>query len=711
MITRMSRFGISFFLQAIVAVFVGALSAPGQGEPQMQVQAVAATTAYEVGKPFEVALQAQMPAPWHAYYRNPGTVGLPMSAALQAPEHFTVEGPYWSAPVLHNSEIGTAYVYESPVIVWRITPREGAADSAHFVLKADAQLCSDEGCMPPQTAEASIDLPRGQAAANPAWPAAEQQVETLGDTPLRALHAVPTEQGARLCFQKDGDAAGAYFFTDDNSVAPAAEQPLTQAADGTWQLDLTPNDGQDMMYPLPEGAAPGLKRLTGVLRFANGEHARVDVPVEEAVTSAAAQAAGGAPDGLWAAVFGLFIGGLLLNFMPCVFPVLGLKIMSFVQLSGDSRGRVVVHALAFVLGILISFWLLGLALVAVWNADALASASWQDWAGILWGDGGATDRTWAAWMQNKWVDYGILLLLLVLGMSMYGVFEIGARATGIGSGLQQKSGVSGSFFQGFLITLVATPCSAPFLGQAIAVVMAFPAVWMLVALTGMALGLALPYLVLSIFPSLLRVLPRPGAWMESLKQGLSFLMFAAAAWMLHVYLSFLGNESLVPLISLVVFCSAFWVYGRWCPLYRSKLSRRLGLLVALALAAVGVWGSMPPQPSAHVWQEWSPAAMQRALDEGKPVYVDFTAKWCTTCLSNKKVAYTDEVYKLMTDKNVVLMRADKTQPNAEIDAEMRRLNRSAVPTNALYLPGKEPAVTTEFLTPGYLLDFLNERLH
>ena len=706
MIWRMSSFGKKLWL-ALGALVVGAWCAPAQ---EMQVQAVCATTAYEVGKPFDVALQAQIPAPWHAYYRNPGTVGLPMTASLQAPEHFTVEGPFWSAPTLHSSEVGTAYVYEKPVVVWRVTPQTGAEGSARFVISAEAQLCSDEGCMPPQAAEAALELPQGTPAANPAWPAAEQLVESLSDTPLQALSAVRTEQGATLRFQKAGDAAGAYFFSDDNAVAPAAAQPLTRAGDGTWQLALTRNDGQDMMYPAPEENPGPLQRLAGTLTFADGGHARVDVSVAAATAAAPAAASHAAPPGLWAAVGGLFLGGLLLNFMPCVFPVLGLKIMSFVQMSGDSRGRVVAHALAFVAGILISFWLLGLALVAVWNAEALAAADWQDWAAILWGDGGATDRTWAAWMQEPWVVYGILLLLLVLGMSMYGVFEIGTRATGIGSGLQQKSGMVGSFFQGFLITVVATPCSAPFLGQAIAVVMAFPAVWMLTALTGMALGLALPYLLLSLFPSLVGVLPRPGAWMESLKQGLAFLMFAAAAWMLYVYLPFLSGDSLVPLVSLVVFCSAFWVYGRWCPLYRSYLSRYVGGCVALALAALGVWGSMPQPPATHEWQEWSPAAMQSALEQGKPVYVDFTAKWCVTCQSNKKIAYTEDVYKLFADKHVVLMRADKTKPNAEIDAEMRRLNRSAVPTNALYTPGAPPAVTTELLTPSYLKDFLNTHL-
>jgi thiol:disulfide interchange protein DsbD len=259
---------------------------------------------------------------------------------------------------------------------------------------------------------------------------------------------------------------------------------------------------------------------------------------------------------------------------------------------------------------------------------------------------------------------------------------------------------------------------------------------MTLALTFMALGLAFPYIVLGIFPALVRLLPQPGEWMESLKQGLSFLLFAAAAWMLDVYLAFLPEEysadQMWILMSLVVFCSAFWVYGRWCPIYQSKKTRWIGGIIAVLLVAVGVWGSKPrpvsdtPAPATATdaatagyvvatgehptWNTWSKALMDKALAEGHPVYVDFTAKWCATCQMNKKTAYTADVCALFEQGKVVLMRADKTRPVAEIDAEMRSLNRSSVPVNVLYMPGKEPAITTELLTPIYMDGFLTEKL-
>lgn len=692
----------------VLALLLGMMQLFAQSDmPQLTAEAKASVSAYAPGQSFELAIQADIPAPWHAYWRNPATVGEALQVELQAPDGFSVEGPFWQAPTLHTGDLGTAYIYEKPLMIWRITPQQDAPAEARFTAKLSAQLCSDTGCLPPQEVEAEVSLSRGEPTAQPTWGALEQQVETLGDTPLSELHAYRTPEGVSLCFRDAQDLKHAYFFSDDNSIAPAEPQILT-GADGSYELRLHANAGNDPMYPAP--AVKNAKKLSGILTYGEGKHMRIDLPIE---TQSA-----GMPSDMWSIALGLFLGGLLLNLMPCVFPVLGLKIMGFVSLSGGSRSRVVWHSLAFVLGILVSFWALGVLLVALSNAELLAQAPWHDWAGILWGDEGATDRNWATWMQNEWVVYGILLLLLALGLGMYGIFEIGARATGIGSELQQKGGFTGSFFQGLLVTVVATPCSAPFLGAAMPAAMSLPAVWMLLALTAMALGLALPYIVLGLFPSLVRLLPRPGAWMESLKQGLSFFLFAAAAWMLDVYLAFISGSSRSAdtawvLMSLVVFCSAFWVFGRWCALYRSRMSRWVGLLAALALAAVGIWGSMPgveQQSKRPEWVTWSPEAMSEALEEGSPVYVDFTAKWCATCQSNKKLAYTDDVYKLMDERDVVLMRADKTQPNAAIDAELHRLHRSAVPTNALYLPGKDPIVTRELLTAPYLREFLEKNL-
>ena len=686
----------------------------GGGMPStLSVSTTASVQSYQAGKPFYVALKGDISAPWHAYWQNPGTVGEPMTATISAPEGFSIKGPFWQVPHKHEGVLGVAYTYEKPVIVWEITPADNAPATATFTLSATAQTCSDEGCNAPETQTSELVLAAGDAAANPAW--ADEQKLTIGpgDT---ATTVTASQKGNEIClsFTADAGLESAYFFSADNSISPTAEQKLTANADGSYTLTLTRNDNSDPMYPVKDEAAVGkpLSSLEGVLIFGD-KHCSVNTGF---TAPAPAATAGGVPEGLGALCLSLFIGGLILNLMPCVFPVIGLKVMSFVQMGGGSRRKVFTHSMIFVLGILVSFWIISALMIVFSNLGTLAEVPWTQWFTTLWNDAGSSTRSWAEWMQNPWIVYAILLLLLVLGLSMYGVFEIGAGITGAGQSVQSKDGLLGSFFQGFFVTVVATPCSAPFLGAAMPAAMALPGVWMTAALTFMAVGLSIPYIVLGLFPALVQKLPQPGEWMESLKQGLSFLLFAGAAWMLYVYLAFWpaseSTDTMWVNMSLVVFCAAFWVYGRWCLPVRPLSTRVIGFIVALALAAAGFWGARPYSPSEHKleWVEWSPAAMQEALENDCPVYVDFTAKWCSTCQANKKVAYTDEVYAAMDAANVVLMRADKTAPNEKIDAEMRKLNRSSVPVNALYVPGKAPVVTSELLTPDYMLDFLKQNL-
>ncbi len=716
-----------------------------QQEKLVTPSARPSVVSYAEGQPFYIAFSADITTPWHAYYRNPATVGMPLEATLSTPEGFKVQGPYWKVPKRDENVTGVSYGYSQPVLIWQVTPEAHAPQSAEFSVSSSVQVCSEQGCMPPQDDTTTFSLSKGEVSAAPEWkPELLQEVEVLGDLKdIQASKATQTADEVVLNIHvPDAKDQTAYFFSDNNSISPTAEQKLERLEGyGDFLLHLPRNDNSDPMYPVADASLVGkpLPALKGILRFGD-EHCRVDIDfsaadaapagVTTSTTSTPAEENASTP--LWTLFGSLFLGGLILNLMPCVFPVIGLKVMSFVEMGGGSRRKVFAHSLAFVLGILISFWVLALLLIIFSNLDTLAQTPWQQWVNVLLADSGTASRSWAEWMQNDWVVYIIMLLLLVMGLSMYGVFEIGVGATGVGQDLQNRKGYMGSFFSGLFVTVVATPCSGPFLGEAMLATMALPGLMMVAALTFMALGLASPYIVLGAFPGLVSKLPRPGAWMESLKQGLSFLLFVAAAWALYIYMAFVDETRIMwMLISLVGICAAFWVYGRWCPIYRSRGSRIAGLLVALALLAVSVWGSMPkasadtpgaetPEPAAEgyvvaegespVWNEWSPELMAQALEDGHPVYVDFTAKWCMTCQANKQVAYTKEVYELMENGDVVLMRADKTRPNAAIDAEMRRLNRSAVPVNVLYLPDAEPVITRELLTAPYLVEWLGKHL-
>lgn len=672
-------------------------------------------TTYKAGESFYIALNGKVAETYHAYWRNPGTVGEPVTATLTAPAGFKVEGPYWEVPHRVQGDFSVAYSYEAPIAVWKVTPEAGAPAEAAFTIESSAQTCNDNGCNPAETRTVTINLTAGDGAANAEWAAEETKVETLGDTPV-TVTATQTVDTVTLSISGVEKIENAYFFSEDNCVDPAVEQQLTKTETG-YTLNLTRNKNEDPMHPAIKEELVGkeLPQLKGILTF-DGKHAGVSVDFSTKATASVknAPAAEETETSFLLIVGSLFLGGLILNFMPCVFPVIGLKIMSFVEMGGGDRRKVFMHSAIFSLGIVLSF--LVLAILLLLSTDA-------------------SSRSWAMWMQNPWVVYAIMLLLFTLGLSMFGVFEIGVSATGAGQGLQNKQGLLGSFFQGIFITIVATPCSAPFLGSALPLALALPDVEMVSALCFMGIGLAFPYILLGAIPSLMKFLPRPGAWMESLKQGLSFLLFAAAAWILDTYLVMVSDDARMMLfIGLAIYASAFWVYGRWCPMYQSAKTRLVGGIIALGLLVLSIMATMPstqpevqPQPTQSgytvsqgttpIWNTWTPELMEQALKDGHPVYVDFTAKWCATCQSNKKFAYSAEVCSVFEKGGVVLMRADKTKPNAAIDAEMSKLGRSQVPTNVLYMPaterGAEPArhITKEVFASDYLLGFISERLN
>jgi len=730
----LSLSGLTASAQSFMPMTFGTAITPGDevespNEVLISGDLISSVQSYQKGSPFFLSYNLKVKSPWHAYFRNPASVGLPLEIALTAPVGFEIEGPYWSVPKRIEGAIGVSYSYEKASFVWLITALDDAPAKSDFQIKAMAQLCNDEGCAPPSDLLDSLSLSMGDGAPSSNWNQEEAKVEVIGDS---SLQVAAEQKGDKvyLSFQTDASVKDAYFFSNDNSIDPTKAQVISQV-DDIYTLELSRNMGEDPMYPAPSEPAVDaeLTNLSGILRW-DDKHRSIDLSlvgslaVEESNTAALtpnAASTSSMPIGFLEVILALFLGGLILNLMPCVFPVIGLKIMSFVKLSGGSHRKVLMHSGSFVLGVLISFWLLSLGLITLSKIDVLAQLPWTEWFSAIINDQGSSARSWAVWMQNPWIVYVLTLVLLVLGLSMYGLFEVGISASGAGQKLTQNKGYSGSFFSGLLATVVATPCSAPFLGASLPAAMAMPALWLILAMSFMAIGLAFPYIVIGIFPSLLRFLPRPGAWMESMKQGLSFLLFAAVAWLIYAYLAFvpvsLDGDIPFMLIGLVVISAAFWVYGRWCPMYKSMTARLIGGFFAMALLVAGIIMSMPRSQEAIVagevryeWQTWSQSAVDAALAEGKPVFVDFTAKWCATCIYNKKIAYTEEVLTRMQKDGIVLMRADKTQPNAAIDAELQKLKRTSVPVNVLYVKDKQPVITKVMLNPSYLMEFLDTNL-
>ncbi len=382
-------------------------------------------------------------------------------------------------------------------------------------------------------------------------------------------------------------------------------------------------------------------------------------------------------------LFAAFLGGLILNIMPCVFPVLGIKIMGVARQAGDDKRHIVLHGLAYTAGILLCFMVLGGVVVSL-------------------------GKSWGFQLQSPAFIYALAAFFLVFGLNMAGVFEIGASAVGVGADLQARHGLSGSFFTGLLAVVVATPCSAPFLGTALAFAVGLPVGQALLMFAMIGLGLAAPFLLLSFAPGLVAALPRPGAWMESFKQGMSFLLFGTTCYMLWVLTGMIeGLPLLFGFFGLVVIALACWVYGRWCPLHRKSGVRLTGGLVAAAFLVAGLWLGWP-RPEQR-WEEWSPERVSELRKEGVPVYIDFTAKWCFTCQVNKRVYKSRQIQGQIEGKKIALLRADWTNEDPLITDALAALGKAAVPVNVLYVPGRdEPVILSELLTEGGVLEAFSE---
>lgn len=651
------------------------------------------------GGSFTVALKLEHPDEWHSYYQNSGGVEMPPSIVWKLPEGFTAGPIQWPTPEVKDGYFGKSFVYSgSPVFLVDIAAPDSLEAGASVSLGADAswQICK-ESCI---NEEKSFSLTLTVAATPEKDPAqaslfGQARKSQPAKVPMMRVQAISGGGDITLHVTAEGALKQAPVdFIPDQPFVLAASAGGNIAADGDgWVITLKRATKDVLDNDIPQG-----KSFSGILTSPAGSIVVPDTVIfSEAVANKPVEAL---PVSKYLPIlWGMLLGGIILNLMPCVFPVIGLKIMGFVQQAGADRKKIALHGVAFTTGVLASFGVLSGVLFA---ARAAARSSVGP---------GADSIGWGYQLQNPWVVLVLMLLMFVLALNMFGVFELGTSATSVGGSLQAKQGLGGSFFSGVLATVVATPCSAPFLGVAIGSAIGLPAFQFFSAFAAMAIGLSLPYLVLSVFPKLIDFLPRPGAWMESFKQAMSFFLFATAGYLLWVYAGQIGLDNLLgPIFGLSGIAVAAWIYGRWNLPHRTRNTRWVATLLAVAFAGAGFMLAKPPQKSALVWEPWSQERVDALLAEGKPVYIDFTAQWCATCQVNKKTAYTKEVIALMQKKGVVALKADKTNPDPKIEAKLQELGRTAIPVNVLLVPEKKPVITPELLTSGYLSDLFNKEI-
>jgi thiol:disulfide interchange protein/DsbC/DsbD-like thiol-disulfide interchange protein len=677
---------------------VRAASAPVRTD-HLQSRLVADTTAIVPGRPFTLGLLLEHDPHWHTYWRNPGDSGLPTELVLTLPSGVVASPIAWPHPQRFDVAGIPNFAYDGrrllPVTI--TVPADYAAATLPVRAKANWLVCEEE-CIPGK-AEYAFDLPVADTAAADARWAADFQAAQDDQPRASSASLVVAEAGDAITLALDGlDAAATpaqwQWFPETTDVLANGPRPEWKRVGEGWQARWPKSE---YFTALPEGIA-----LVAVDGGSGAAWRFVATGARGASTSAANAAtltplAAGAVDplGLLPALLFAFLGGLILNLMPCVFPVLSIKAMGALD-AADDRAELRRHGVWYAVGVVATFLLLAGVLLAL--------------------RAGGEQLGWGFQLQEPRFVAGIALLLFAMGLSFSGVWEFGGRLAGAGQKLTEGQGVRASFFTGALAVVVASPCAAPFMGAAIGWALAQPALATLAVFVALGLGLAAPMLLLGFVPAIARALPRPGPWLQGFRQLLAFPLYLTVVWLLWVY-----GEQTSPLAmawllaALTALAFALWLFGRR-PAMRGAGRRAMAAVVSavaliLALALPLSSPARVAAPAADTMQAdgaepWSEARLAELRAADQPVLVNMTAAWCLSCLANERVALSsDTVREALAARGVAYLKGDWTRQDAAITRYLQRYGRNGVPLYVLYPPGGgAPSVLPQLLTADGVAD-------
>jgi len=715
----------------LVAVPPANAASSSADAPHVHVQLVVPESGFKPGATARAGLYFKIDQGWHVYWKNAGDAGEPPHLKWTLPTGVTAGPLQFPAPKRLPLGPLMDFGYEDEVLfpLTLTAANSTPAGPALLHAKADWLVCQ-ASCIP---GKAELEVTRtilgGSAKSTPVSPDAELFRRLSGRLPrplpreVKASFQV-TRDAIRLTISTGRRETEAVFFPADQEIldnpaaqkltptptglildlkkdanltaAPAQLAGVLELSDGrAYDLVATPGKG------VPGGASSAMPATApSAPAVASAPVAPTPVPSPSAPAPSTvllnqAPPATPAASGLVRAAGLAFLGGLILNLMPCVFPVLFLKGLSLVNSGNEERARLRVHGLVYTAGILASFW----ALVAVLLGLRAAGST----------------LGWGFQFQSPVFLELMAGLLFFLGLSLAGQFEIGLTLTSAGGGLAQKHGYTGSFFTGVLAVVVATPCTAPFMGAALGYALAQSPAVTFAVFTALALGLAAPYVALTFQPAWTRLLPRPGAWMEVLKQAVSVPIFATVIFLAWVLARGYGADLLFALLAnFLLLAIAGWFLGRWPARRWATVVASLMVLGVVAIGAFAPGKLARAEASSNAaegnagWEPWSADAVARYQAQGRPVLVDFTASWCLSCQVNERVALEQpSVQKAFQNAHVALLKADWTRGDDAITQALAALGRSGVPAYALYVPGeKSPRLLPEALTPGIVLDAL-----
>ena len=640
------------------------------------------------GDSFWLALELQPREGWHTYWRNPGDSGLPTTIEWTLPEGFTAGDIHWPAPeaIPYGPLMNFGY-HRSHLLMVPITPPASLVAGLPLVFEARADwLICEEICIP-EGVDLSLTLTAADAHAlsadNDNFIAAQREWPQV--SPWASRFQIVENA---LVLQVDTAWLGTKvrFFPFQEGLIDAPGYQTVVLGAGNTSLRIPMGAAGDALGTALAGVLVVTDAKEPTAYLIEASQAAFPMPTWPA-PAVTVEGASNSDLSIFTALLYAFIGGILLNLMPCVFPVLSLKALALVYAGGETRQQMRQEGLIYTAGILVSFVVLAGALMAL--------------------RAGGEAIGWGFQLQSPTFISLLILVLFVVGLSLSGFFVLGGRFMGMGQSFTQKRGPAGAFFTGVLATVVATPCTAPFMAPALGYALMQPAALSMAIFISLGLGLAFPFLLISLVPALGDRLPKPGPWMDVFKQVLAFPIYATVIWLVWV----LGQQSGMDAVAAILAAMMMATLGLWLSKQGKKaLVKVLAALAFLGVIAAAIFAGQQSQiPSTHK-QAWSPETVENLVADGEAVFVNFTAAWCVTCLANERVAFSDaSVQQYMADYGIVYLEADWTRRDPVIAAELARFGRSGVPLY-LYYPraGGTPVVLPQLLTPGLLLEHLKE---
>jgi thiol:disulfide interchange protein DsbD len=663
---------------------------------QVTALLVASVDAVQPGSEIYLGVNQRIIPHWHTYWSNPGDSGLPTTIEWNLPAGATAGDILWPIPSRISLGTITNYGYSNEVtLLSKINIPADAKVGETFTAQAtvDWLVCESE-CIPQQV-KLSLSLSI-TAVGSPTGAGSPLILNALAQLPVDSpwpLQVKPLADGfsleVALTPEQIKQIKDIWFYpTDWGVLVQNIPQPYQITANGlsiqlkSGEAPLKTNQPLKGVLVISEQTEQGL--------LATGFKVE-QIPQQPNVNTTADL-------GFFSALLLALVGGIILNLMPCVFPVLSLKALSLVNHSNQSQTQIRLQGWVYTLGVLVSFTFLAVLLIVL--------------------KAGGAQIGWGFQFQSPIFVLTVAYLMFAVGLSLSGVFMLGGSIAGVGSSLADRGGYSGSFFTGVLATIVATPCTAPFMAVALGYALSQPAPKLLAIFLSLGFGLALPYLLLANWPRLQRWLPRPGMWMERTKEVFAFPMYATAAWLVWVLAQQAGaNAVIVALSGMILLGFAAWLYNT--TRNTNERTERLGagfallfILLALLLGYKGVETSTQLNSAATSqheknWEPYSAERLETLLAEGKPVFLNFTAAWCISCLVNERVALSDsKVIETFEAAGITYLKGDWTKRDAEITAVLTKFGRSGVPLYVFYPAQKnaKPIELPQLLTPDIVLN-------